>query len=142
MRKHPERWSIVPHRNDDPPDRKLAIAVVEHTLPARYLGFGEDGPLPFDEFPLTASWVRRVMLVLGLGWPGEKHAREIARQARALLVASSYWPRDQEHNGLTLYKLRPLAQAKPAADTGEILLSAKEICQGQTREIFGERGPP
>lgn len=144
----PERWSLMPHRNDDPPEYRLALEILERLLPARHraqLSLGGQ-PLPADEFPLTMSFIVRAAAVLGVRL-GQKHAYRVRREALKILYASAFWKRKSQ-GGFTLYKLRQdrfaarSSSATPQAHIAEELLSARALCQALLREIFGERAPP
>lgn len=161
MREQPERWSLCPHRADDSPDRKLADEILERLLPARWrCGLNlHDQPLPSDEFPLTAGFIRRVgerVLGLKISWA---RAYRVRREALRILYPSGYHPCEKRDTGFVLFKLRQdrFSSASPSgrsrrlpvrdgeselAATGAELLSTRERCQALLRDLFGERSPP
>lgn len=141
MRLQPERWSLVPHRNDDPELVKLAIEIVERLLPARHNAQPTIAgrQLPPDEFPLTMSFIVQAAAQLGTRL-GQKRAYQVRREALTILQHTKIWSRRARY-GLTLYQLRlnPLQRSSrntPISATASLdSLSAKNGCQVGTDTI-------
>lgn len=106
MRLQPERWSLVPHRNDAPDITRLAVEIVERLLPARFAAQPTIAgrQLPPDEFPLTMSFIVKAAAVLGKKL-GQKRAYQVRREALTILRQSGKWQRRGRY-GFELFRAR------------------------------------
>ena len=141
MQTQPDRWSLVPHRNDDPDHVKLAVEIIERLLPARHntqLTLA-GRPLPWDEFPLTMSFIVKAAAVLGVRL-GQKRAYQVRREALTLLQHCGKFARRARY-ALTLFQLRRYSATTPISPTTtRDFLSAKTGCQAPTRTASEECG--